>query len=136
MYFLQERVMERMKSQVKTGFKRQFSLGKLTKRLSYSGRSYSESRINCEDSEHLLENCEPLDIKLSASEKTNKKMASTDIADVSSSKTTSNGTPPVFQVMIDSVMKPKSQRPRGKNQHPIFLLPMQLPQQNNIAFVN
>ena len=98
MYFLQERVMERMKSQVKTGFKRQFSLGKLTKRLSYSGRSYSESRINCEDSEHLLENCEPLDIKLSASEKTNKKMASTDIADVSSSKTTSNGTPPVFQV--------------------------------------
>jgi len=89
--------MERMKSQVKTGFKRQFSLGKLTKRLSYSGRSYSESRINCEDSEHLLENCEPLDIKLSASEKTNKKMASTDIADVSSSKTTSNGTPPVFQ---------------------------------------
>ena len=98
MYYLQERVMERMKSQVKTGFKRQFSLGKLTKRLSYSGRSYSESRINCEDSEHLLENCEPLDIKLSASEKTNKKMASTDIADVSSSKTTSNGTPPVFQV--------------------------------------
>lgn len=89
--------MERMRSQVKTGFKRQFSLGKLTKRLSYSGRSYSESRINCEDSEHLLENCEPLDIKLSASEKTNKKMASTDIADVSSSKTTSNGTPPVFQ---------------------------------------
>ena len=106
--------MERMRSQVKTGFKRQFSLGKLTKRLSYSGRSYSESRINCEDSEHLLENCEPLDIKLSASEKTNKKMASTDIADVSSSKTTSNGTPPVFQVMIDSVIKPKSQKPRGK----------------------
>ena len=127
MYFLQERVMERMKSQVKTGFKRQFSLGKLTKRLSYSGRSYSESRINCEDSEHLLENCEPLDIKLSASEKTNKKMASTDIADVSSSKTTSNGTPPVFQVMIDSVIKPKSQKSRGKNQHPIFLPPMQLP---------
>ena len=129
--------MERMKSQVKTGFKRQFSLGKLTKRLSYSGRSYSESRINCEDSEHLLENCEPLDIKLSASEKTNKKMASTDIADVSSSKTTSNGTPPVFhQVMIDSVIKPKSQKPRGKNQHRIFLLPMQLTQKNNIAFVN
>ena len=95
--------MERMKSQVKTGFKRQFSLGKLTKRLSYSGRSYSESRINCEDSEHLLENCEPLDIKLSASEKTNNKMASTDIADVSS-KTTSNGTPPAFQVMIDLVI--------------------------------
>ena len=100
---LQGRVMERMKSQVK----RQFSLGKLTKRLSYSGRSYSESRINCEDSEHLLENCEPLDIKLSASEKTNNKMASTDIADVSS-KTTSNGTPPAFQVMIDSVKTEKS----------------------------
>ena len=125
MYFLQERVMERMKSQVKTGFKRQFSLGKLTKRLSYSGRSYSESRINCEDSEHLLENCEPLDIKLSASEKTNKKMASTDIADVSSSKTTSNGTPPVFQVT------------EWKKSTSNFLLPMQLPQQNNnIAFVN
>ena len=106
--------MERMKSQVKTGFKRQFSLGKLTKRLSYSGRSYSESRINCEDSEHLLENCEPLDIKLSASEKTNNKMASTDIADVSS-KTTSNGTPPAFQVMIDSVKTEKS-----KTEHPNF----------------
>ena len=123
MYFLQERVMERMKSQVKTGFKRQFSLGKLTKRLSYSGRSYSESRINCEDSEHLLENCEPLDIKLSASEKTNKKMASTDIADVSSSKTTSNGTPPVFQVMIDLVLKPKSQKSRGKKSTSNFFAP-------------
>ena len=76
--------------------KRQFSLGKLTKRLSHSTRSYSESRLECDDSEHLLENCEPLDIRLSEKEKS------------TTSKTTSNGTPPFIEDESDKQKVPSS----------------------------
>ena len=86
--------MEKVKRQFS---QRQLSLGKLAKKL--STRSHSESRLESDDSEHLLENCEPLDVRLSEKEKA--------LLEAANSKTTSNGTPHDKDSSSDSIDKHK-----------------------------
>ena len=87
--------MEKVKRQFS---QRQLSLGKLAKKL--STRSHSESRLESDDSDHLLENCEPLDVRLSEKEKALLEAAN-------NSKTTSNGTPHEKDSSSDSIDKHK-----------------------------
>ena len=86
--------MEKVKRQFS---QRQLSLGKLAKKL--STRSHSESRLESDDSDHLLENCEPLDVRLSEKEKA--------LLEAANPKTTSNGTPHEKDSSSDSIDKHK-----------------------------